>query len=66
MLYKIEYANGKCSNYANGRKDLLDWLELLKDEVITDILKISKGGDTCSVMENYRKYILKNSAFAKR
>ena len=66
MLYKIKYANGKCSNYANGRKDLLDWLELLKDEVITDILKIEKNGETCSVMKSYKKYLKKYSAFAER
>ena len=57
MLYKIEYANGNCSNYANGREDLFDWLKLLKEEVITDILKINKKGETCSVMEKYRKYV---------
>lgn len=62
MLYKIKYANEKCSNYANGRKDLLVWLELLKDETISDILKISKNGAECSVIEKYKRYC----AFAKR
>lgn len=42
MLYKITYAEGRCHNYANSRKDLLEWLGLLKDEVITEIKKIAK------------------------
>lgn len=32
MRYWIEYADGRCCNFANSRKDLLDWLKLLKDE----------------------------------
>ena len=28
MRYRIEYADGRCCNYANGRKDLLEWLKL--------------------------------------
>ena len=32
MRYRIEYADGRCCNFANSRKDLLDWLKLLKDE----------------------------------
>ena len=42
MLYKITYAEGRCHNYANSQKDLLEWLGLLKDEVITEIKKIAK------------------------
>lgn len=57
MDYRIEYAEGRCCNYAHGRNDLLDWLKLLKDEVITDIRKLGKGGASESVMEKYRKYI---------
>ena len=30
MKYRIEYASGKCCNFANSRKDLIDWLKLLK------------------------------------
>ena len=41
MRYRIEYSDG-CCNYASGRKDLLEWLELLADEEITDIHKINK------------------------
>lgn len=52
MRYRIEYANGKCCNFANSRKDLLDWLKLLKDEDITDIRKIYKNGVTDSVLKN--------------
>ena len=39
MRYWIEYADGRCCNFANSRKDLLDWLKLLKDEKIVDIRK---------------------------
>lgn len=48
MRYWIEYADGRCCNFANSRKDLLDWLKLLKDEKIVDIRKIYKSGqDAC-------------------
>lgn len=57
MRYCIEYANGKCCNFANSRKDLIDWLKLLKDETISDIRKIYKNGVTDSVMDTYQKYI---------
>ena len=54
MRYRIEYADGRCCNFANSRKDLLEWLKLLKDEEITDIRKIYKNGVTDSVLENIR------------
>lgn len=57
MKYRIEYADGKCNNYANGRKDLLEWLKLLKEEAISDIRKVYKSGVSDSVMEKYEKYI---------
>lgn len=57
MEYRIEYADGKCCNFANSRKDLLDWLRLLKDETISDIRKLYKNGVSDSVMEKYEKYI---------
>ena len=57
MLYRIEYTDGKCRNFANSRKDLLEWLKLLKDETITDIRKIYKSGVSDSVLEKYMKYI---------
>lgn len=56
MEYRIEYAEGKCCNFAHSRKDLLKWLKLLKDETITDIRKIYKSGVSDSVMDTYRKY----------
>ncbi|MCD7883804.1 MAG: hypothetical protein LUI87_08915 [Lachnospiraceae bacterium] len=59
MRYRIEYADGRCCNYANGRKDLLEWLKLLKDETITDIRKVYKSGVTDSVMETYKPYLNK-------
>ena len=57
MEYRIEYAGGKCCSFASSRKDLLDWLKLLKDEAITDIRKLYKSGTSDSVMEKYEKYI---------
>jgi len=61
MRYRIEYADGRCCNFANGRKDLLEWLKLLQDETITDIRKVYKSGATDSVMETYKPYINKRS-----
>ena len=57
MVYKIEYNNGKFCNYANGRSDLLEWLRILRDEKIDDILKISKDGNMTSVIEKYKKFL---------
>ena len=57
MLYRIEYADGRCCNFAHSRKDLLEWLKILKDESITDIRKIYKSGVSDSVKEKYNKYI---------
>ena len=34
MRYRIEYADGRCCNFANGRADLLEWLKLLEEEEI--------------------------------
>lgn len=57
MRYRIEYAGGRCCNFANSRKDLIEWLKLLKDETITDIRKLYKSGVSDSVMEKYQNYI---------
>lgn len=57
MHYRIEYAEGKCCNFANSSKDLIQWLELLKEETITDIRKLYKSGVSDSVLEQYKKYI---------
>lgn len=57
MRYRIEYAGGNCCNFANGRKDLIEWLELLKDETITDIRKLYKNGASDSVMDKYQSYM---------
>lgn len=59
MRYRIEYASDKCCSFANSRTDLIDRLKLLKDETISDIRKIYKSGVSDSVMEQYKKYILK-------
>ena len=57
MMYRIEYAGGRCCNFAHSRKDLLEWLKLLKDETITDIRKLYKSGVSDSVLEKYEQYI---------
>lgn len=57
MIYKIEYSGGKCCNYANCRADLLEWLRILHDEKIDDILKISKSGAITSVIGKYQKFL---------
>lgn len=57
MRYRIEYENGKCCNFANNRKELIEWLKLLKEETITDICKIYKNGMSDSVIKTYRKYL---------
>lgn len=59
MRYRIEYADGRCCNFANSRKDLIEWLKLLKDETITDIRKLYKSVVSDSVMGIYQKYISK-------
>lgn len=57
MQYRIEYAGGQCCNFASSRKDLLEWLKLLKEETITDIRKLYKSGISDSVIDKYRQYI---------
>lgn len=61
MRYRIEYADGRCCSFANSRKDLLEWLKLLKDEEITDIRKTYKNGVTDSVFEKYQNYVNRNA-----
>ena len=56
MEYRIEYSKNSF-NYANSRKDLIEWLNLLREENITDIKKIYKNGSECSVLDKYTKYI---------
>lgn len=57
MVYRIEYENGKCYNFARSREDLIDWLKILKDETISDIRKLYKSGISDSVMDKYERYI---------
>ena len=57
MIYMIIYDGEKCANYAHSRADLLEWLRILRDEKIDDILKISKSGDVISVIEKYKKFL---------
>ncbi len=42
MRYRIEYADGRRCNFANSRKDLLDWLKALKDEKLLISEKCTK------------------------
>lgn len=60
MEYRIIYCNGRCHNYAHSRKDLIEWLKLLKDETITEIIKIRRDGVKESVIDRYRRYIKQN------
>lgn len=57
MRYRIEYADVRCCDFANSRKDLLDWLKGLKDEKVVDIRKVYKNGVTDSVIDRYRGYL---------
>ena len=57
MRYRIEYADGRCCNFANSRKELLDWLKALKDVKVVDIRKVYKNGATDSVIDSYRSYL---------
>ena len=58
MRYRIEYADGRCCNFANGRADLLEWLKLLEEEEIADIRKVyKKSGVSVSVPVTDRSYI---------
>lgn len=57
MMYRIEYADGNCSSYADSRKELLVWLKILKNEPITDIRKVYKNGNEESVFRTYEKFI---------
>lgn len=57
MLYQVKYSGGRCCNFANSSKDLIQWLKLLKDETITDIRKVYKTGYPESVMGTYKKSI---------
>ncbi len=57
MEYKIIYCNGKCSNSAHSRVDVLQWLALLHSEEIVDIQKIRGDGLSVSVMASYRRHI---------
>lgn len=59
MRYRIEYADGRCCNFANRRKELIERLELLKDETVSDIRKLYKRGDSDSVMDKYKQCIRK-------
>lgn len=52
MRYRIVYCSGKCSNYANSKKDLAQWLRILKCETIDDIQKIYKDGTIKSIMKH--------------
>ena len=61
MRYRIEYADGRCCNFANSRKDLLDWLKLLKDEQIVDIRKIYESG----VKKYTKDHIIVTEAISK-
>ena len=39
MRYRIEYADGRYCNFANGRAELLKWLKLLKSPTSAKYIK---------------------------
>lgn len=43
--------------WANGRKDLFQWFQILKGEPIFAIAKTYKNGTEYSVIDQYEKYI---------
>ena len=55
MKYRIEYADGRCCDFANSRTDLIERLKLLED--VMDIRRVYKSGVSDSVIENYERYI---------
>lgn len=57
MEYRIEYAGVQCCNFAISRKNLIEWLKLLKNRTISDIRKLYKSGASDSVMDKYEQYI---------
>lgn len=57
MKYRIEFKEGKCCKFADGREALLKLLET--ERGIEDIRKIYKSGVSESVMDLYRKYLIK-------
>ena len=59
MRYRIEYADGRCCDFANSRKELIERLKLLKDETISAIRKLYKSGVSDSVMDKYEQCIRK-------
>ena len=56
--YIIKYANGLFGNAAESEIDLIKWLKALRDETITDILKLNNNGVSVSVLDEYRNCIL--------
>ena len=65
MGYRIDFANKKYGCYVQDRKELLEKLAALKDEVI-DIRKVYKSGVEDSVIEKYQKYLKENSPAPNR
>lgn len=57
MIYRIEYENARCYDYASDRKDLPKRLNLLKNKRIVDIRKVYKSGATDSVLDTYKRYV---------
>ena len=56
MRYRIEYADGRCCNFANGRADLLEWLKPAEARGNLRHRKVYKSGVSDSVLETYRNY----------
>ena len=55
MIYSIDLDFGSYTGY--NRKDVLEWLRILKGEKIIDIRKMYRNGDSVSVKEMYKRHI---------
>ncbi|MCM1539325.1 MAG: hypothetical protein NC254_13125 [bacterium] len=59
MRFRIEYADRRCCRFAENSIKLIRCLRLRSDGTITDIRKLYKSGVSDSVMDIYKKYIIR-------
>ena len=57
MKYRIEYTEGRYSDFANGRQELIRQIKAAAPGTIADIRKLYQSGVSDSVKEKYGKYI---------
>lgn len=56
MKYRIEFADRRCCNIANSRKELIERLQTLERGAVEDIRKVYKSGVSDSVKDIYERY----------